>query len=704
MGCSRNRARCAIIENVASVIPGIHGALGADCPDQALVLALGEGPTAGALVVGVSPRLPLDALYRGFCQLLADQLLATLAAVVSYEQRATASRRLAELDRAKSAFLTNVSHEFRTPLTLLLGPLDDALSDAGPNTVLADRLSTARRNAQRLLRMVDSLLDFSRIEAGRATVRLVCTDVGALTAHIASSFTELCERAGLEFTLDCDPALADVDPGMWETIVLNLLSNAVKYTLRGSISVEVRAEAADCRIAVRDTGVGISAKDLDRLFERFYRVEDSRGRSVEGSGIGLSLVRGLVELQRGTVEIDSEPDRGTTVTICVPRSIDGTAVQYSPDGQLDESNPYVADVHQWVASSPETLVRKARRPIAVPARERRELILIADDNADMRAHLDRVLSPHWETVLVADGRSALDATRELRPDAIVTDVMMPGLDGFELVAAIRAEPELAGTPVLMLSARAGAEAVSDGFAGGADDYLPKPFRSQELIDRVSARLSAAARERAGQERDAELRLSSEFDAALHGADSVAGILTVLLDPRFGLGEATAAAIGLRDPEEDNVRFEYGGMFPAELRDRYHVAPRGAPLVAVDVIKRGEPMVVTDTFDLPPRYDHAVQDTASSVRACVIQPLRDGLGRIIGVLSLLWSQPRPFSAAELDMFAHAAEMTQSALDRVRAWRASTVSPSNSRSSCSTWTAARLRRPWRRSTSRPARRCG
>jgi signal transduction histidine kinase/CheY-like chemotaxis protein len=662
-----SRAAVPIIDQVASVIPGIHGALGADCPEQALVLALGEGPTAGALVVGVSPRLPLDALYRGFCQLLADQLSSALASAVSYEQQRQRADALAELDRAKSAFLTNVSHEFRTPLTLLLGPLDDALSDTGPNTVLADRLTTARRNAQRLLRMVDSLLDFSRIEAGRATVRPVCTDVGALTAHIASSFTELCERAGLELTIDCDRALADVDPGMWETIVLNLLSNAVKYTLRGSISVEVRAESAHCRIAVRDTGVGIAPKDLDRLFERFYRVEDARGRSVEGSGIGLSLVRGLVELQRGTVGIDSEPDRGTVVTIRVPqsdRASEDTPVQYSPDGQLDKTNPYVADAEQWVASSPETLARKARRPVVVPARDRRELILIADDNADMRAHLDRVLSPHWETVLVADGQSALNATRELRPDAIVTDVMMPGLDGFELVTAIRAEPELAGTPVLMLSARAGAEAISDGFAGGADDYLPKPFRSQELIDRVSARLSAAAREHAGQRRDAELRLSSEFDAALHSADSVAGILAVLLDPRFGLGEATAVAIGVLDSDEDNVRFEYDGEYPAELRDRYHIAPMDAPLVAVDVIKRGEPMVVTDTFDLPPRYDHAVHDTASSVRACVIQPLRGSLGRIIGVLSLLWSQPRQFGAAELDMFAHTAEMTQSALDRVR----------------------------------------
>ena len=658
-----SRAAVPIIEQVSSVIPGIHGALGADCPEQALVLALGEGPTAGALVVGVSPRLPLDALYRGFCHLLADQLSSAFAAAVSYEQERQRADALAELDRAKSAFLTNVSHEFRTPLTLLLGPLDDALADARPDTILADRLTTARRNAQRLLRMVDSLLDFSRIEAGRATVQPVCTDVGALTAHIASSFTELCARAGLEFTLDCDTALADVDPGMWETIVLNLLSNAVKYTLRGSISVEVRAEPANCRITVRDTGVGIAAKDLDRLFERFYRVEDARGRSVEGSGIGLSLVRGLVELQRGTVEIESEPDRGTVVTIRVPRSVDRTEAQYSPDGQLDESNPYVADAHQWVASaqgSPETLAPKARPP----ARDRRELILIADDNADMRAHLGRVLSPHWETVLVADGRSALNATRELHPAAIVTDVMMPGLDGFELVAAIRAEPELAEIPVLMLSARAGAEATSDGFAGGADDYLPKPFRSQELIDRVSARLAAAARERDGQRRDAEARLSSEFDTALHGADSVAGILAVLLDPRYGLGEATAAAIGLVDPDEDTVRFEYGGVFPAELRDRYHVAPMDAPLVAVDVIKRGEPLVVTDTFDLPPRYDHAVHDTASSVRACVVQPLRDGLGLIVGVLSLLWSQPRQFGPAELDLFAHAAEITQSALDRVR----------------------------------------
>ena len=488
-------------------------------------------------------------MYRGFCQLLADQLSAAFASAVSYEQQRRRADALAELDRAKTAFLTNVSHEFRTPLTLLLGPLDDALSEAAPGSVLADRLSMAGRNARRLQRLVDSLLDFSRIEAGRANAKLACTDVGALTAQIASSFTELCHRAGLDLVVDCSPVLADVDPGMWETIILNLLSNAVKYTLRGSISVEVRADSAHCVITMRDTGVGIAAEDLDRLFDRFYRADNLRGRSVEGAGIGLSLVRGLVELHSGTIEIDSELDRGTTVTVRLPQSA-GTAAGQSPAGPLDETNPYVAEARQW-------LTPIAERDGSTAASERsRPLVLIADDNADMRNHLDRVLSAHWETVLTADGESALAATRNLRPDAIVTDVMMPGIDGFGLVAAVRADPELAATPVLMLSARAGAGAVDEGYAGGADDYLPKPFRSQELVDRVKSRLSAVARERDRQRRAAASDLV-QLDSALQATDSIAGIMDALLDSPFGSADAATVTIGVLDGER-HIRFEYAG--------------------------------------------------------------------------------------------------------------------------------------------------
>ncbi|WP_459970368.1 SpoIIE family protein phosphatase [Mycobacterium sp. MUNTM1] len=652
---ARSRAEVKVIDDVAHAIPGIDDVLGADCPQEALVLPLGEASTAAALVIGASPRRPLDTQFQGFCQLLADQLTSTFASIASYEQQRHRADELAELDRAKTAFLTNVSHEFRTPLTLLLGPLDDALSDAAPESVLAERLTTAGRNARRLQRLVDSLLDFSRIEAGRANAKLMRTDVGALTAQIASSFAELCHRAGLELELDCAPALADLDPGMWETIVLNLLSNAVKYTLRGTISVQVRAESGDCVIAVRDTGVGIGAEDQKLLFERFYRADNVRGRSVEGTGIGLSLVRGLVELQRGTVAIDSEVDRGTTVTIRVPRSVSGAVVEPSPAG-LDETNPYVAEASQWVTTIAE--------PVAPGTT--RQLVLIADDNADMRAHLDRVLSARWETVLVGDGESALAATRNLRPDAIVTDVMMPGLDGFGFVAAVRADPDLAATPILMLSARAGAEAVNEGYAGGADDYLPKPFRSQELIDRLASRLSAVGRERDRQRREAQSTLASELvhlDSALQATTSVGGIMDALLGSSFGSGDAGAVAIGVVDGEQ-YLRFEYAGDLPAEFRDRYHVVALDAPLIGADVARTGESMVVTDTFELPPRYEHAVQDSAASIRACVAHPLRDGSGRILGVLALLWPSPRQFDAAELDAFARMAELTSAAADRVR----------------------------------------
>ena len=657
---ARSRAEVQIIDDVAAVIRGLDEVLDSDCPDQALVLPLGENAITGALVVGTNPRCPLDEQYRGFCQLLADQLSSALASVVSHEQQRQRADALTELDRAKTAFLTNVSHEFRTPLTLLLGPLEDALSDVGSHTVLAERLRMARRNAGRLLRLVDSLLQFSRIEAGRATTKLVCTDVGALTSQIASSFTELCERAGLELVLDCRRALADVDPDMWETVMLNLLSNAVKYTLSGSITVTVHSGGGQCLISVRDTGVGISEADLKQLGERFFRADTARGRSVEGTGIGLSLVRGLVELQQGSMQIASQLDRGTTVAITLPKSLAGTPVQHAPADLLD--NPYVVEADQWVAPKSELPAETA------PAGDDRELVLIADDNADMRAHIDQVLSAHWRTVLVADGEAALRTARELHPDAIVTDVMMPKLDGFDFVSAIRHDPGLAATPILMLSARAGDEAVSEAYAGGADDYLPKPFRSKELVEKVGARLSAANRGRAGQQqREAELRHTSaaaQLEAALQAADTVSGIADALLASSVGSGGAVVVVIGLLDAEENNVRFEYAGPVPVEFRDRYHVATLDTPLVPIDVIKTGQRMVVADTLSLAARYGHVVHETANSVRACVSQPLRGQDGSVIGSLGLLWPTPRDFDSAELEMYARTAEITQLAVGRVR----------------------------------------
>ncbi len=656
----QTRAEMRVIDNVAALIDGVDEALGGDCPDHALLIPLGEGPAAGALLVGTNPLCLLDDQYVGFCQLLADQLSSAMASAVSYEQQRRRAEALTELDHAKTAFLTNVSHELRTPLTLLLGPLEDALSATTPDSVMANRLTTARRNAGRLQRLVDSLLDFSRIEAGRVTAELVCTDVGALTSHIASSFSELCQRADLDLVLDCRPALADVDPGLWETIVLNLMSNAVKYTLAGSITVTTHNDKAFCRTMVRDTGVGISEADLKRLGERFFRADGTDGRSVEGTGIGLSLVRGLVELQHGTVEFESELGRGTAVTIRLPRSAGGKPVAHSPAGLLE--NPYVIEADQWVAP------RTAAASDAEPAADGRELVLIADDNADMRAHLERVLSARWRTVLVNDGLAAIEAIRKLRPDVVVTDVMMPRLDGFELVEEIRADPTLTATPVLMLSARAGADAVSEGFAGGADDYLPKPFRSQDLIDRVAARLSAKARERASRRTiDARAQQAlgfAQLEAALQAADTSMSIVQALQGAEFVTGEPPIICVGLLDVDAKNVRFDYGAPVPPEIRDRYHIASMDTPIVPVDVIKSGQPMVITDTLNLGSRYRHVVGETAEAVRSCISQPLRGMDGKIVGSLGMLWSRPREFEPAEIDWATQVARITESAIDRIR----------------------------------------
>jgi CheY-like chemotaxis protein/anti-sigma regulatory factor (Ser/Thr protein kinase) len=460
--------------------------------------------------------------------------------------------------------------------------------------------------------------------------------------------------------LDCRPAVADVDPGMWETIMLNLLSNAVKYTLTGSITVAVHSDSSFCRIMIRDTGVGIAEADLKRLGERFFRADSAHGRSVEGTGIGLSLVRGLVDLQHGSVEFASELGRGTTVTIRLPRSVDDKPVGHSPAGLLDSA--YVVEADQWVTPLATSSLG------AAPAPDGRELVLIADDNADMRTHLERVLSAHWRTVLVADGQEGIETARRLRPSVVVTDVMMPRLNGFEFVAAIRADPALAATPVVMLSARAGAEAISEGFSSGADDYLPKPFNSQDLIDRVAARLSAAARERASR-RSSDARAQkalnfAQLDAALQAAESTVAIVDALQGAVYASGDPPIICLGLLDAESKNLRFEYSDPVPAEIRDRYHIASMNTPIVPVDVIKTGQPMIITDTLSLGSRYGHVVTETHESVRSCISQPLRGLDGKVIGSLGMLWSTPREFEPAELDWAAQVAKITQSTADRIR----------------------------------------
>ncbi len=653
-------------EQNAKRLPSVFGE---DCPRTAIVMPLADAASKavmGCMVLGVNAYRPLDEQYFAFCRLLADQVSAAFTTAHSYDQERRRAEMLAQLDQAKTAFLTNVSHEFRTPLTLLLGPLDDAIRDAD-QPLQRDRLDLARRNAGRLLRLVNSLLEFSRIEAGRAAASPVTVDVGALTAQIASSFAELCQRAGLDLLLDCRPVIADVDVAMWETIVLNLISNAVKFTLTGSIHVTVAADSSGhCRMDVSDTGTGIPAAELDRLFERFYRASNTRGRSVEGSGIGLSLVRSLVELHNGTIGIDSQVDVGTRVTITLPvggrESPTAVPLNELPIPRPSADNAYVTEARQWIDD--ESAVSTA---LLETGERSRRLILIADDNSDMRGHLQRILSERWDTITFADGRTAVDGIREHHPDVVITDVMMPELDGFGLVAALREDPALASTPVLMLSARAGVEAAGDGFASGADDYLTKPFSSQDLLNRVEARIGAIARQQASRE-DNEIRARhdaalADVTAGLASADSVHSTLTALLAAPIGSLGVVAAAVGVVDQSTQQVAVHCGEALDGQMRNGAGVA-QDAPAQILEVVRTGRPIIIDDLRDSSARYE-TLSRGVSAIRSAAIFPLRDFSATVVGAIALLWPTPRTFSPDEVDLVGDIAGVAGTTIARILA---------------------------------------
>jgi signal transduction histidine kinase len=398
--------------------------------------------------------------------------------------------KLGELDAAKTAFFSNVSHEFRTPLTLILGPLEAAL--ARPNAQLSgEEVTTVYRNATRLLRLVNSLLDFSRLEAGKTDALFAPTDLTSLTAGLSGAFQSLLDDAGLRLIVDCAqlPEAIYVDPVKWEKIVLNLVSNAFKFTFEGEIEVGLDWLGDHVELRVRDTGTGIPEPELPHIFERFRRVEGAKGRSIEGTGIGLALVHDLVQLHGGSVNVASAVGKGSTFTVSIPAGnahLPADRLVANDEGSQSKEalRGHINEASQWLRpTAPEST------PDAAPSARRR--ILVADDNADMREYIVRLLSSEWEVSAVADGNAALRSASADRPDLVLSDVMMPGLDGVGLLTALRANIETRTVPVILLSARAGEDARLEGLETGADDYLVKPFSARELMTRVRTQLELA---------------------------------------------------------------------------------------------------------------------------------------------------------------------------------------------------------------------
>jgi signal transduction histidine kinase len=500
-------------------------------PSHALVVPIatqGHARPTGVFVAGLNPHRLIDKSLRSFVELFVGQLAAALSNARAYAEERRRADALAEVDRAKTAFFSNVSHEFRTPLTLMLGPTEDALGS--PDRALrGDDLDTVHRNELRLLKLVNALLDFARTESSRIQASYEPTDLAALTVDLASSFRSAIERAGLAFEVDCPPLDAPVyvDRDMWEKIVLNLLSNALKFTFDGRIRVALRPRGDAVVLTVADDGVGVSDAELPRLFERFHRIEGTRARTHEGSGIGLALVHELVRLHGGTIDVTSQLGAGTTFTIAVPR---GTA--HLPQDRVGvrptEATPtkpvttaFVEEAMRWTKGADPPASRAGDAPQA------KARIVVADDNADMRDYITRLLRERWLVEAVSDGKAALEAIEKSAPALILSDVMMPGLDGFGLLRAVRADPRLRAIPFILLSARAGEEASVEGLNAGADDYIVKPFAARDLVVRVASRLAAAeARHDAESARDRAEELAARLFSTsqrLRAAQQVAGI-------------------------------------------------------------------------------------------------------------------------------------------------------------------------------------
>ncbi|MBN2103417.1 response regulator [bacterium] len=406
----------------------------------------------------------------------------------AYQMKQAEAAKLQEVDHMKTQFLANISHEFRTPLTLILGPLDQLIKAARKNQAKLD-LKIIKKNGERLLKLVNQLLDLAKIESGKLSLQLVSLDMVPFVNRIVQSFESQAKLKHISLHIKSEQLSIQmaVDREKFEHILYNLMSNALKFTPEGgSVWVNIRTIEPDERhqpvsgeelyahgsveISVKDTGIGIPPEHLDRIFDRFYQADDSMKHRDASTGIGLALAKELVEHHQGNITVESMPGKGSTFTVTLP-------LREVPDSDL--TGPEAEEVLS------EQSIPDNEKQISVEAKgKEKPSILIVEDNADLRHYMAGILDKQYHLTEAENGREGLELALEHMPDLVISDVMMPEMDGFELCEKLKTDPQTSHIPVILLTARADFDSKIQGLETGADDYLVKPFNEKELSVRV----------------------------------------------------------------------------------------------------------------------------------------------------------------------------------------------------------------------------
>jgi signal transduction histidine kinase len=449
-----------------------------------------------------------------------------------------ANEDLKELDQAKTRFFSNVSHELRSPLTLIFGPLEDLLqSEKDPDN--RRLLQAMEANARRLLRQVNTLLDFAKIDASKLECQYAYANVGEILRYLVVAATPHAESRGIELIIEGHKSIPDtvLDPDKFETVCANLISNAIKFTPSGgNITITLKHDADRVWFHIVDTGPGIPKDKLDSIFERFLQIDDSFSRSAEGTGLGLAMVKELTRLHNGKVTVDSKMGQGTDFRVEIPKrpsiqpldrrriigrrredqlaqartaTLLGVAFEEKAGGKVETLLSDIATAKLSLKTGAES-----NEPIVQMASADAPKVLIVEDNPDLRSFMTRSLNTLYRLENAGDGIEGLEKARSFLPDLIISDIMMPRMDGYEFTRNIREDASLERTPIILVTAKSGGEAVVEGFDVGANDYLPKPFEVRELKARVAAHLKTHSLEKNLNERESRLSAIGKMTSSI----------------------------------------------------------------------------------------------------------------------------------------------------------------------------------------------